>query len=186
MTLATEELQDEQQQNEQRERSLSSGELGEEIQAELGVAKSTFLKYRKELENLGYDVTSVKGKTGNKTYYNPEQIRLIKHYCSLTPEQRADFPKAGTIERQEEESELNYSQPQPSSPRTGKERTLEAWELATAEEIIYKDYLVKTGNFSNQDLWADVQAAKEKIHQHQIRQIERPLELADRLLGKPE
>lgn len=186
MTFATEETTTEQAttgQPEQRERSLSSGELGEEIQSELGVAKSTFLKYRKELENLGYDVASTKGKVGNKSYYNPEQVRLIKHYCALTPEQRADFPKAGSIDRSSGEDDLNYQQPQPTAPRTGKERTVEAWELAIAEKMIYSDYVEKTGNFSNEELWQDVQMAKEKIHQHQIGQIERPLELADRLLG---
>lgn len=182
MTFATEEMQPGQ---EQQERHLSSGDLAREIQEQLGVAKSTFLKYRKELERLGYDVTSTKGKVGNKSYYSPEQIRLIKSYCGMTPEERADFPKAGTIKHREEE-ELNYQQSQPPSPRTGKARNIEVWELATAEELIYKDYLVKTGNFSNQDLWADVEIAREKIHQHQIQQIERPHELANRLLGKLE
>jgi biotin operon repressor len=185
MTLTTKEPLAEQAEQ-QEEKPLSSGELGEQIQEELGVAKSTFLKYRKELERLGYDVTSTKGKTGNKSYYSPDQIRLIKNYCGMTPEQRADFPKAGTITQQEEPDDLNYRQPQPSSPRTGKDRAIESWELGAAEELIYKDYLVKTGNFSNRDLWADVEIAREKIHQHQIGQIERPQELADRLLGKLE
>lgn len=186
MTFATEETLEEaltEQEEQQEEKRLSSGELAEEIQAELGVAKSTFLKYRKELENLGYDVTSVKGKVGNKSYYSPEQIKLIKHYCGLSPEQRADFPKAGSIERQEED-QLNYQQPQPRSPRTERDRAIESWELAIAEKMIYQDYLEKTGNFSNNDLWQDVQAAKEQIHQHDLGKYQRPTHFADELLGK--
>ncbi|MDE5082814.1 MAG: hypothetical protein O4805_19635 [Trichodesmium sp. St16_bin2-tuft] len=143
-------------------------DLLKKIQVKFHCKKTTFYKRRSELESLGYKLEPK--KQGRVSFYSNEQFIVISDYLSYIneggiPEEYPTFQPNNIVKSQNNniqthEDEINTS-PQENETRRVDEKS----QLEAAKREIMVDYYRTTGNYSIPGLAADIENAKEKIHQ---------------------
>ena len=147
---------------------ISVSDLLEKIQAEFNCKKTIFYKRKGELESLGYELEPK--RQGRASFYSEEQLVIISDYLSYIneggisseypPKEQNSIVKNPNNNIQAHEDEIKTS-PQENEARRLNEKT----QIEAAKQEIMVDYYRTTGNYNIPGLAADIENAKEKIHQ---------------------
>jgi hypothetical protein len=147
---------------------ISVSDLLEKVQAEFNCKKTIFYKRRSELESLGYELKPK--RQGRVSFYSDEQLVIISDYLSYINEGgiSSEYPakEQNSIVKNPNNNIQTHEDEVKTSPQENEARRLnEKTQLEAAKHEIMVDYYRTTGNYSIPGLAADIENAKEKIHQ---------------------
>ena len=147
---------------------ISVSDLLKKVQTEFNCKKTIFYKRKSELESLGYELEPQ--RKGRASFYSDEQLVIISDYLSYINEGgiSSEYPakeqngivKSSNNNIQTHEDEIK-TYPQENTARRLNEKT----QIEAAKQEIMVDYYRTTGNYNIPGLAADIENAKEKIHQ---------------------
>ena len=147
---------------------ISVSGLLKKVQAEFSCKKTIFYKRKSELESLGYKLEPE--KQGRASFYSDEQLVIISNYLSYINEGgiSSEYPakEQNSIVKNPNNNIQTHEDEVKTSPQENEARRLnEKTQLEAAKHEIMVDYYRTTGNYNIPGLAADIENAKEKIHQ---------------------
>ena len=156
---------------------ISVSGLLKKVQAEFSCKKTIFYKRKSELESLGYELEPQ--RKGRASFYSDEQLVIISNYLSYIneggiPEEYPTFEPNNIVKVEdnniqtltEDNNIQTHGDEIKTSPQENKARRLnEKIQIEAAKQEVMVDYYRTTGNYNIPGLAADVENAKEKIHQ---------------------